>query len=189
MPHALVHLFLKGYFSICLNHQYGSHNLTYLATYLPLPEFKKHDSSNVRETGTIQCSSPSHSRRYFHDRLKGRAMEVVNTQMQTSFQPLTAVKGHIRRPESFTSDSVFGHTGCNALVMQMCQGTSSGKCADAEGEQDMWHHLLYMHSALWVFFIQLDYIPLFPAGIVTNHMTVKNTGKCTEQQCIFEAFV
>lgn len=46
------------------------------------------------------------------------------------------------------------------------------ECTDAEGEGDVTSstgHAQSIRESL----IQLDYIPLFPAWIVTNHMTVR----------------
>lgn len=47
----------------------ASHNLTYLPAYLSTPTIK--NSSNVRETGSKQDSSPSHSGRNTLKKVKG----------------------------------------------------------------------------------------------------------------------
>lgn len=199
MLHALFFYKCFSCFPIWLNHRNGSQNLTYLSTYLPTPKIYK-AISRVRETGSKQSSSPSHSRRdtLITDRgFKGEEREKFptgkgrgNAQRSPGWvasKPLIVVKGHIQDPELYGSTSVQPDRLECCINATVSRDQSWGSVLMLRGRRrrrrrglgKTWHHLLDMHRPLWEFCHSTLLHTSFPCLDSHQSYDSENTGRWT----------
>lgn len=158
----------------------ASHNLTYLPAYLSTPTIK--NSSDVRETGSKQDSSPSHSGRKTHN-VKGN----VNVSKRRG-------KGKGSKAGQLPAfDCVWGaHTGVRELntcphrlycCFNSTRHQSWGRGVDAEREgyveSSTWHaqSIMGVYHSAWLH-------TSFPCLDSHQSYDSENTGRCTEQSCV-----